>query len=304
MRSCVYITDPDWIAALHANGVTNGINFWRKDKRNLDLLPGTPFFFKLRGSNRIVGRGYFRNQLQLTIPEAWEKFQEGNGVSSLTELRERAIETLKIDDDSLNCLILDNVELLRANQMPEIDLARFPHGIMGSKFFEDGVLADLERHFSKPAGSPELIGAQIEEDDLSGFDPQYISTARQFTLRSVCVRRGQPQFRNALMTSYDSHCCVTGEGALPALEAAHIHPYLGTDTNHPSNGLLLRSDWHTIFDLGLWALEDDLTIRVSPLLGGSYDSYKGHAIARPRDRRNAPSLAAIRYHRDKIFRSK
>jgi len=35
------------------------------------------------------------------------------------------------------------------------------------------------------------------------------------------------------------------------LEAAHIVPYRSEEHNHPSNGLLLRADIHTLFDLNL-----------------------------------------------------
>ncbi|MFP3681359.1 HNH endonuclease signature motif containing protein, partial [Pseudomonas sp. SIMBA_041] len=38
------------------------------------------------------------------------------------------------------------------------------------------------------------------------------------------------------------------------LEAAHISPYRGVKDNHQSNGLLLRADIHTLFDLNLIAI--------------------------------------------------
>jgi predicted restriction endonuclease len=42
---------------------------------------------------------------------------------------------------------------------------------------------------------------------------------------------------------------------LDALEAAHIKPYRGESDNHPENGLLLRADIHTLFDLNLIGIE-------------------------------------------------
>ncbi|MEH1887220.1 MULTISPECIES: HNH endonuclease signature motif containing protein [unclassified Nostoc] len=41
---------------------------------------------------------------------------------------------------------------------------------------------------------------------------------------------------------------ITNFDAEVALEAAHIIPYSETENNHPSNGLLLRADLHTLFD--------------------------------------------------------
>src|SRR5271155_3471993 len=39
------------------------------------------------------------------------------------------------------------------------------------------------------------------------------------------------------------------------LEAAHISPYRGLQSNHPQNGLLLRADLHSLFDLGMLAVD-------------------------------------------------
>jgi putative restriction endonuclease len=43
---------------------------------------------------------------------------------------------------------------------------------------------------------------------------------------------------------------ATGERTLPVLEAAHIKPYGSGGPHQPENGLLLRSDLHTLFDEG------------------------------------------------------
>jgi hypothetical protein len=61
-----------------------------------------------------------------------------------------------------------------------------------------------------------------------------------------------------------------------ALEAAHITPYLGPHTNHPSNGLLLRADIHTLWDLGLIAINpQNMQIVIGPELKGSeYEIYQ------------------------------
>jgi hypothetical protein len=41
------------------------------------------------------------------------------------------------------------------------------------------------------------------------------------------------------------------------LEAAHIWPYRGEQDHHPDNGLLLRADIHTLFDLDFIAVEPE-----------------------------------------------
>ena len=48
---------------------------------------------------------------------------------------------------------------------------------------------------------------------------------------------------------------VSGCEFLQLVEAAHIDPYRGTANNHLENGILLRTDLHTLFDLGLFAID-------------------------------------------------
>jgi predicted restriction endonuclease len=64
------------------------------------------------------------------------------------------------------------------------------------------------------------------------------------------------------------------------LEAAHLRPYRGEGDNHPSNGLLLRSDLHTLFDLGLIGINpEDHTIVIHPALRGTeYEQYDGKGL--------------------------
>lgn len=79
--------------------------------------------------------------------------------------------------------------------------------------------------------------------------------SRESILRAIKVRRGQRTFRDKLIKRYGGRCVVSGCRVLDILEAAHISPYLGAADNHPQNGLLLRADLHTLFDLNLMAIE-------------------------------------------------
>lgn len=56
-----------------------------------------------------------------------------------------------------------------------------------------------------------------------------------------------------VLDAYGGQCAITGSDAGPALEAAHPRPYRGVDSNVISDGLPLRGDIHTLFDLGLLA---------------------------------------------------
>ena len=68
--------------------------------------------------------------------------------------------------------------------------------------------------------------------------------------------RAPHKFRDALIGAYAGRCAITGCSVLDILEAAHITPYLGPDTNHVTNGLLLRADLHTLFDTCLLYTSD------------------------------------------------
>lgn len=69
--------------------------------------------------------------------------------------------------------------------------------------------------------------------------------------RDVAARQGQGKFRQAVMRRFQQRCCVTGCAVPEALEAAHIAVSAGKDDHRAENGLLLRSDIHTLFDCGV-----------------------------------------------------
>lgn len=131
------------------------------------------------------------------------------------------------------------------------------------------------------------------------FDPGSIVDARQKALASIIRRRGQPGFRQRLLDAYGASCAITGCDVAEALEAVHILPYRGPQTNHPSNGLLLRADVHVLFDLGLIAIDaDTMTVVASPVLAGtSYAQLTGTSLRSPRVGALGPSRDALDQHR-------
>ena len=128
--------------------------------------------------------------------------------------------------------------------------------------------------------------------------PRTLADARNRVATSIVRRRGQPQFREQLLEAYGRRCAVTGCKVAEILEAAHIVPYNGDDTNLLSNGLLLRTDIHCLFDLGLIAIHpDSLTVLVaSSLRGTEYEKYDGEPIRLPRVMAEHPNRASLRRH--------
>jgi hypothetical protein len=145
------------------------------------------------------------------------------------------------------------------------------------------------------------VDALASEAEQAGkFDADSVEDARRRTMRLLVERRGQPQFRAALMDAYDRRCAVTGCSVEQALEAAHIVGYQGTRTNHVTNGLLLRADIHTLFDAGLMTI-DSKTLCVlvgSELAGTEYDRrFAGRRIRAPRTASLSPDRRALELHR-------
>lgn len=102
-------------------------------------------------------------------------------------------------------------------------------------------------------------------------------------MREILARRGQPRFRNSLLDAYGGSCCVTGCMVVELLEAAHIDPHSdGGDYSLP-NGLLLRSDIHTLFDQYLIAVDEYNRIKISKkLLDSEYKKFHLERLQMPR----------------------
>ncbi len=91
---------------------------------------------------------------------------------------------------------------------------------------------------------------------------------------AIRPRIGQSSFRVLVTEAYKRKCAITGENTLVALEAAHIVPYSGEGGHDVQNGLLLRADFHRLFDVGLVSVTPDLKIRVSPRIKESWFNGK------------------------------
>jgi len=133
------------------------------------------------------------------------------------------------------------------------------------------------------------------ETDAEEFSPEDAEKSKEKISRAVALRRGQPKFRKKLLNVYGSACAVTGTSFPPILEAANIVPYMGLKTNHVTNGILLRADIHTLFDLGLLSINQSYEVVVSRSMKESeYETYNGRKIKLPEKEAEWPSLSALK----------
>ena len=124
----------------------------------------------------------------------------------------------------------------------------------------------LDRAAAPPL-PPDLSAVSRALEAGGAFDPESTEDARRRIERAIVQRQGQGRFREALLANYGGRCPITGCDLPEALEAAHIVPYNGEQTNHPANGLPLRADIHTLFDLHLLSIEpESRTVVIAPKL--------------------------------------
>lgn len=145
--------------------------------------------------------------------------------------------------------------------------------------------------------------SQVEPPEMSApHGPSEVS-------RTVRTRRVQSFFRQAVLTSYNSRCALTGLAIPALLNASHIIPWAASEQHRadPTNGLCLNALHDRAFDRGFISFDDQLRLIKSPAI----DKIDGHTSQRwfadlvnqslELPDRFKPSLEAIRHHRENIF---
>ena len=306
MKVWVGVTDKDWFDYL-ARVKPDEVNFWQPSgSRNFKVLQaGEPFLFKLHAPhNFIVGGGFFVRYSALPASLAWEAFGSKNGVTSFDELRSR-VRRYRTNDAALDPIIGCNVLtdpffLERDSWIPSP--ASFARNIVSGKGYEtdteDGH-ALWESVRRRIPVTPNVEEPALDEGDEGRFGEAYLARGRL----------GQGAFRVLVTDAYQRRCAVTGEKTLPVLEAAHIKPYSQRGPHRISNGILLRSDLHKLFDLGYVTVTPDLTLLVSRQLkeewenGREYYAYDRKQLAiRPQAPSALPSREFLMWHNEYRFK--
>ncbi len=145
---------------------------------------------------------------------------------------------------------------------------------------------------------PELDAERQKIESEGYFDAETLQDARQRITASIVQRQGQAGFRRKLLIAYGGRCPITDCDVESAIEAAHIIPYQGTQTNHPTNGLPLRADIHTLFDLHLVSIRPDTNeVVIAPaLVGTCYQDLADRKLTLPQDQKTAPNQNALSKH--------
>ncbi|HEY9764322.1 MAG TPA: pentapeptide repeat-containing protein [Trichocoleus sp.] len=118
------------------------------------------------------------------------------------------------------------------------------------------------------------------------------------SIQSVLKRRVQYSLQQKLLEVYNYQCAITQCPIRPLLETTLITGSGKVLLDHPSNGLVLRSDLKTLYDLHLLAIHpDNLTVLLSPtLLKTDYAALKGRKISVPVQQSCKPNPGCLKHH--------
>ena len=298
-------TDFEWYQFLSAHPEFREINFWQPsgDHNFRAISSGEPFFFRLKSPhNAIAGFGYLSRHEILPAWLAWDTFGMANGTSSFQEMARRIAMYRHAPADphgenKIGCLMI-------------VDPVFFPQGswVREPEDWHKNIVRGRTIDLSSGDGLRISVECNLRANGGAQFSKDGKGGDRFGTPLMVRPRLGQGSFRLAVTDAYQSSCAVTMEHSLPALEAAHIRSYSDGGEHEISNGLLLRSDIHRLFDRGYVTVSPDLHFEVSRKLkedfsnGRSYYGLHGAPIHFPVRLEDQPNREMLAWHNGNCFK--
>lgn len=308
MKAYVAVTDNDWFKFLAAQEGIDEVNFWQPGGgRDFRLLTsGAPLLFKLHWpENAIAGGGFFAWFTRLPVSIVWETFGVKNGASSYSRMRaliekRRTIQPEPREDYEIGCIVLqDPFFLPRDRWIPAP--ADFRKAVVQGKSYDLGAGAGRELW-------DKLQGALALTVHAGAERPVAVEGAMYGEGQRARIRLKQGAFRVIVTDAYNRRCAISGEKALPVLQAAHIMPVSEGGQHRLDNGLLLRSDVHTLFDRGYITVTPGHKVLVSRKLRDDFDNgepyypFNNTTIRLPDRELERPSREFLEWHSDTVFR--
>ena len=304
MNLFLAITDNDWFRFLRRWPGVDEVNFWRPHGQGFKALgAGEPLLFKLHSpQNFVVGGGFFAHASALPASLAWEAFGEKNGAATYEEMRKRIERYRKQglglrDDPTIGCIVL-----VQPFFFDEIDWIEIP-----SDF---SLNIQVGKRYDAREGEGRKLWERVSAL-LRTLQPQMVAEPQSEMFGEPALvrpRLGQGSFRVVVTDTYRRRCAITGERALPVLEAAHIRPVSEGGQHRIDNGLLLRSDVHTLYDRGYLTVTPQHRILVSKKLKEEFDNgepyypLQGREIWVPPAADERPRRELLEWHADVVWR--
>ncbi len=310
MRAYIGITDKNWYEILASTPKLEEVNFWQPGGNRLfqAIQEGELFLFKLHSpEDFIVGGGVFAYSSLLPVSLAWESFGVGNGALSQAEMRRRIEKYRRSKNDpyqeyTIGCILLTQPFFLPKEQWIPVPQDWKSNIVQGKRYdldTEPGLTLYKEL---------QLANLQSRTAQFRLGQSPFIPSDRFGSPSLVLPRLGQGAFRIMVTDAYERKCAVTGEKVLPVLEAAHIRPYGSGGEHCLSNGLLLRSDLHALFDKGYLTVTTSYCLEVSRRIrdefenGKEYYSFHGKKIWTPHAPEKRPDLSNLVWHNENVYR--
>ena len=116
-------------------------------------------------------------------------------------------------------------------------------------------------------------------------------------------RRGQRAFRFEMLRRYGEVCAFSGRQPPQVLEAAHLYSYASVGVHRVDGGLLLRRDYHSLFDAKLLAVNpSSLRIEVAPQLQDFVSYRRLQGLNLQLQSATTPSIDLLADHYEKAQR--
>jgi len=161
----------------------------------------------------------------------------------------------------------------------------------------------------KGVSEAEIKEAEKEIEDISQKPFSMLANGRGLVVSKRKAR--DTAFARKIVTNYDGKCVICGSRWIVdsslEVEAAHIIPVEHDGLDDIRNGFALCRFHHWSFDKGVFSVDDDYKVVVSPRVKEFSESYetigrlKGNSINLPKDGKFLPNKDALKFHRDKIF---
>jgi predicted restriction endonuclease len=147
----------------------------------------------------------------------------------------------------------------------------------------DGVALDAAAEYERLAAQHGIKADQDLIDEAAALDDTPTFEDGKTRAAVVQVRVNQARFRQAVLSSYNATCCISGLQHEKLVIASHIVPWSEDTRNrlNPQNGLCLSALHDRAYDQGLLTVMPDFTVRVSPHLKSSDEhSYMAESLGR------------------------
>lgn len=311
MKFYLGVTDNNWYRYLSLINPED-INFWQPSGTvSFKVLqPGAPFLFKLKSPLNVIGGvGFFSSHTFLPMSIAWDTFRNRNGCQTYDEFSKMI---LNYRNDKLNvnptigCIVLTNPIFFKEEDWIETPSDWGKSIVQGKSYDTNEILGQSIWQKVEKLLEKYLYSVDENRSPLITEEPEFHSYGNSILTK---VRLGQGAFRVLVTDAYSRRCTITGEKTLPVLEAAHIKPFSESGPHFISNGLLLRSDMHKLFDGGYLTITNDLKVEVSSRIkeefqnGKEYYQYHGKDLLfLPNREIDKPNEKFIDWHNTNIFK--